>query len=91
MVIFSYKGGDIMSSVNNADFQYFLENYMKLYEKYGHKYIVIKNKKVLGTYDDMIVALETTMKTEELGTFIVQECNGDSSAYTSSIISLCNA
>lgn len=80
-----------MSNVNNADFQYFLENYMKFYEKYGHKYIVIKNKTVLGTYDDMMVALETTMKTEDLGTFIVQECNGDASAYTSSIISLCIA
>lgn len=30
----------------NNDFNYFIENYMDFYKKYGHKFIAIKNKKV---------------------------------------------
>lgn len=71
--------------MRDDDFKWFLENYDVLFKKYGHKYIAIKNKTVLGTYDDIVTAIDTTAKKYELGTFIVQECNGDSSAYTTSI------
>jgi len=65
------------------DFNWFLNNYDVLYKKYGHKYLVIKDKKVLGAYDNVREALDNTK--EALGTFIVQECNGDRSAYTNYI------
>ncbi len=70
-----------------ADFTYFLEHYQEFYQKYGHKYIVIKNKNVLGTYDTEVNAIETTIQKYPLGTFIVQECNGDESGYTNYISS----
>lgn len=69
------------------DFNYFVENYQKLYEQYGHKYLVIQNKTVIGSYDTEIDAINKTSEVYPLGTFIVQECNGDESAYTNYVSS----
>lgn len=71
----------------DMDFKFFLENYDRFYREYGHKFIVIKNKVVLGAYDSVSVAVDITSKAYPLGTFIVQECNGDESGYTNYISS----
>jgi hypothetical protein len=71
--------------MQRADFNWFLNNYDKLYSEYGHKYLVIKDEKVLGAYDNIREALDNT--DEEIGTFIVQECNGTESAYTNYVSS----
>ena len=71
--------------MQRSDFNWFLNNYDDLYKKYGHKYLVIKDEKVLGSYANVREALDNTH--EKLGTFIVQECNGDESAYTSRVAS----
>ena len=70
-----------MIGKNRDDFYWFLENYDKLYEEYGHKFLAIKNKMVLGAYDSLIEAIRTTSETEELRSFIVQECDGSKFAY----------
>lgn len=67
------------------DFRWFLNNYADLYEKYGSTYLVIKNKVVLGTYDTYAEAVKSTMKTEKLGSFIVQLCSGTEIGYTNYI------
>lgn len=69
------------------DFKYFLSIYDELYKKYGTKYFAIKNKQILGVYDNMKSAIENTKKEYPLGTFIVQKCNGDESGYTNYISS----
>ena len=69
------------------DFEYFIEHYQELYEKYGHKFIAIKNKTVLGVYKSEIAAMDDISKQYPLGTFIIQECNGDESGYTNYISS----
>jgi len=74
--------------MQDTDFKWFLENYQALFQKYGSTNLVIKNKTVLGTYPTYAAGVRTTSKTEELGTFIVQECNGDESAYTNYISSM---
>lgn len=66
--------------MRRRDFNWFLNNYQELYDKYGHKFLVIKDKTVIGAYDTIRQALDNTH--EEPGTFIVQECNGDETAYT---------
>lgn len=76
------KGGETMQ---RTDFNWFLNNYDELYNKYGHKFLVIKNKTVLGAYDNVRQALDAT--SEPIGTFIVQECNGNESAYTNYVAS----
>ena len=69
------------------DFNWFVENYGQLFKEYGHKFLAIKNKKVIGVYDNVKTAIEKTKETEELGTFIVQECNGTTDAYTNYVAS----
>lgn len=68
--------------MQNSDFEWFVQNILKLYKLYGNKYIAIKNKTVLGVYDSYSEGIEQTRTTEELGTFIVQELGSDESVYT---------
>lgn len=70
------------------DFHWFLENYDQIYQKYGCKYIAIRNKTILGVYNGMREAIDETSKQYPLGTFIVQLCNGDESGYTASIVTI---
>ena len=70
----------------NQDFNWFIENYESLYKKYGNCYLAIKDKAVLGKYNTFADGVHMTEKTEEIGTFIVQQCNGDVSGYTSYIV-----
>ena len=53
-----------------------------MYKKYGTGYLAIKNKKVLGVYKTYAEGVKNTLKTEEMGSFIIQLCNGSESAYT---------
>ena len=61
----------------SEDFAWFKEHYADFQKKYGESFIAIKNKKILGVYDSYGNGVRETAKTEELGTFIVQECSPD--------------
>ena len=74
--------------MQDKDFEWFIENYNMLYEKYGCCFLVIKDKNVIGVYKSFDEAADTTLEAEEIGTFIIQECNGDESAYTMQIASM---
>ena len=74
--------------MQDKDFEWFIENYNTLYDEYSCCFLVIKNKQILGAYKSFDEAVDTTLQTEEIGTFIVQECNGDESAYTIQIASM---
>lgn len=78
----------VTETTQDKDFEWFLRNYSELFKQYGKKYLVIKNATVLGTYDTPGEAVRKTSQTEELGTFIVQFCNGDESGYTNHITSM---
>lgn len=71
--------------MRSDDYEWFINEYMNIYHKYGHCYVAIKNKTILGTYSSVREAVNNTSKSYERGTFIVQECNGDSSGYTCTI------
>ena len=70
-----------------SDFNFFVEHYDELFEKYGHKFIVIRYHEILGAYDTLESAINVTSQSHPLGTFIVQECNGDESGYTNYVSS----
>lgn len=70
-----------INEMQNSDFKWFLENYDRIFQEYGHCFVVIKNKRILGSYSTCAEGVSVTKETEQLGTFIVQECNGDESAY----------
>lgn len=74
--------------MQDKDYQWFIDHYLELYKKYGSAYLVIKDQKVLGAYSSYAEGVMETAKSEELGTFIVQLCNGLESAYTNYISSV---
>ena len=60
-----------------SEFRYYLEHQAALAEKHDGKFLVIKDQKVIGTYDDEEEAIKTTSREHELGTFLVQKCSSD--------------
>lgn len=72
--------------MRSSDFHWFLDNYNELFEQHGKGFFVIQNKLLLGVYNDFLKAIEETSKGHELGTFIVQKCDGTPNAYSSSVV-----
>lgn len=70
------------------DFEWFEQHYEEFQSMYGNAFLVIKNQKIIGVYDSYGAGVRETQKTEELGTFIVQECNKECVAYTCCIASM---
>ena len=83
-----YKVSKEVYIMQDRDFEWFLENYDDLFNIYGTSFLAIKNETVLGAYKSFREALDTTLLTEEIGTFIIQECDGTERAYTTQITSI---
>ena len=64
------------------EFKYYLEHQDELVKEYNGKFIVIKDRKVLGAFTSALEAVENTTKQHELGTFLVQKCEPGSASYT---------
>jgi len=64
------------------EFDFYIKNQSEFVEKYKGKFIVIKGKEVIGVYDTEIIAYAETIKNEELGTFLIQECQPGNESYT---------
>lgn len=71
--------------MQEQDFKWFLDNYNKLFEKYGVSFLAIKNRQVLGSYRNYADAVKETAKTDLIGSFIVQKCDGTEAAFTNYI------
>lgn len=74
--------------MQDNDYKWFLENYARLFKEYGAAFLVIKNATVLGSYKTYAEGVRAMLGKEKLGTFIVQQCNGQESAYTNYISSV---
>lgn len=61
--------------MQEQDFKWFLQNYESLQKRYGDRFLAIKNNNVIGDYCSYAAGVRETMKTEPLGTFIIQECH----------------
>ena len=57
-----------------GNYDYFNSNIDELLSKYNGKYIVIKEKNVIGNYNNFEEAYTETCQKEEIGTFIIQHC-----------------
>ncbi len=77
----------MLSISQRQDFEWFVANYNDLFKKYGKSFLVIKNQTVIGIYHSFTDGIEQTLKNELIGTFIVQECDGTTDAYTNYIAS----
>ncbi|MBR4549245.1 MAG: hypothetical protein IKO83_04920 [Oscillospiraceae bacterium] len=74
--------------MQERDFAWFVKNMPSLYKKYGDCFLAIKSETVLGSYQSYASAVNETRKSEPLGTFIVQQCGSDETAYTCYISSI---
>ena len=84
-----YKEGELIMKLSQSqkdDFEWFVSNYQDLFNKYGKTYLVIKNKKVIGTYDTFADAVYATEDKEPDCTYIIQYCDGTESAYTNYVM-----
>ena len=71
-----------MANQLEKEFQYYKDHQKELVEKYDGKVIVIKNCKVIGTYDSDEQAFVEISKTHKVGTFLIQKCEAGKQAYT---------
>jgi hypothetical protein len=71
-----------MSKLLEQEFDFFLQHKEELFQQYPFKYISIKDKKIIGVYNDLAEAINETKKTYALGTFLVQFCDVNVNAYT---------
>jgi len=74
-----FKG---MKCMLKKEFEYFLEHREEFAKKYNGRFIVIKNREVIGDYKTEIEAVEETSKKEEIGTFLVQKCEPGDQSFT---------
>ena len=71
-----------MSSPLQKEFKYYLAHQSEMVEKHDGKFIVIKDCKVLGVYDNELTAIAETRKEHQLGTFLVQFVSPGDAAYS---------
>jgi hypothetical protein len=71
------------------DFAFFKTINNSFYSKNGHSYIAIKNEKIID-YANSVNTLIQKMneKSYSVGSYIIQECTGDESAYTNVVMRL---
>jgi ABC-type Zn uptake system ZnuABC Zn-binding protein ZnuA len=71
-----------VSKMSKENFEFYRANLDELLKKYRDSFVVIKNKAVIGAHGSFEEAYEETIKTEELGTFIIQHCvDADAESY----------
>lgn len=71
-----------MESPLEKEFAYYLENQADLVKQFNGKFIVIRDTKVVGSYDSQAAAVAETQKVHPLGTFLVQKVEPGDAAYT---------
>ncbi len=59
------------------EYEFYQTNKDEFVKKYIGKFIVIKNDAVIGVYTSPIEALRESVKTNEMGTFLIQEIKGN--------------
>jgi hypothetical protein len=71
-----------MTSPLKREFDHYLSHQDEMVRQYNGKYVVIKSCEVLGAYEDRATAIRETLKSHELGSFLVQKVEPGSDAYT---------
>ena len=61
----------------DINYIFFKDSLQSLVSEYNGKYIVIKDQRVIASYDNFDEAYTETMKKEKLGSFIIQHCTPD--------------
>ncbi|MBR1753909.1 hypothetical protein IJ732_03655 [bacterium] len=62
------------------EYKYYNENKSDFIDKYLDKHIVIKNNEVLGVYNSLAEAIQDSLQTNDLGTFLVKHIEKEEQA-----------
>ena len=71
-----------MANSLKSNFQYYLDHQEEFLKKYDGKVLVIKDCKIIGTFDTEIEAIKETSKSHAMGSFLVQKCEPGTDAYS---------
>lgn len=66
----------------DKEFKYYLNNQKELVKNYNGKYIVIKDEKVLDSYDTIAEAYNEASANHKVGTFLIQFVSPGNKSYT---------
>lgn len=69
----------------SEELEFFIVNQEQLVSQFPGKTLVIKDKRVIGIYNNPLEAYVETLKVYELGTFMIQPCEEGPGAYTVTI------
>jgi hypothetical protein len=72
--------------VLEKELQYFVDNQTDLVKQFPDQYLVIKNQKIIGIYDNGIDAYFETQEEHEPGSFLIQFCSLKQEASIQNII-----
>ena len=64
------------------EFEFYLENQSDLVADYDGKVIVIKDRAVIGVYEDELTAVTASQAEHALGTFLVQRVSSEDGSRT---------
>lgn len=70
------------------DYLWFEDNYTELQSQYGDAFLAIKNKSVIGVYENYADGVKETLKTDQIGSFIVQRCTKEGGIFECRITSM---
>lgn len=56
------------------NYKYYLNHHAEIVEKYLNKFIVIKEQKIVDSYDTFEEAVSKSSEKYELGTYLIQKC-----------------
>lgn len=71
-----------MESPLKKEFDYYLAHQDEIVQKYNGRFVVIKDRSVIGDYSDLGTAVTATGKIHPIGTFLVQKVEPGTAAYT---------
>ena len=71
------------------DFQFFKDINEDFFAKNGHAFLAIRDARIIDTAANVPALIEKMQaQSFDAGTYLIQECTGDESAYTTTIMSL---
>jgi ABC-type phosphate/phosphonate transport system ATPase subunit len=64
------------------EFEHYVAHQADFVARYAGKVIVLKDKEVIGVYDDQLQALTETQKSHAIGTFLIQRVEPGAASHT---------
>lgn len=68
------------------DFDFFKQNDKHFFSEYGHKFLAIRDEKLILTAEDIPTLIQQLSKDYEIGSYLIQECEGNDYDYADKVM-----